>query len=85
MNYMYTSYYYGPYFHIGAGIIRQRITSGLMRDKEYSVIMNIGIESQTIQSIEVLFSELECMISMYFNVIPRNFEGEAKHGARGRG
>lgn len=60
---MYTSYYYGPYFHTGAGIVRQHITSGLMRDKEYSVIGNIGIESKTIQSNEVLLSELECMIS----------------------
>ena len=64
MTYIYTSYF-GPYFHIGAGIARQRITSGLERDKEYSVIVNVWTESQTVQSNEVLFSELDCMISMF--------------------
>ena len=64
INYTYTSYY-GPYFHTGGGIVCQPITSGLVRDKEYSVVVNVGIESQMIQSDEVLFSELERMISTF--------------------
>ena len=66
MNYTSYSYYYGPYFHIGGGTVHQCITSGLVRDKEYSLLVKfVELESQTIQSDEVLFSKLECLIMQH--------------------
>ena len=56
MNMNYISY--GPYFHLGPGVVSCDITSGLDRNKEYSAIVNVGIGPQMIQSHKVLFSKL---------------------------
>ena len=53
----YTSMTYGPYLHVGPGIVSHAITSGLERDKEYSAMVNVWVEPQVIQSHRVLFSK----------------------------
>ncbi len=50
-------YYYGPYLHFGPGMVRHAIASGLERDKEYSIVVEVWIESQVIESHGVLFSK----------------------------
>ncbi len=50
-------YYYGPYLHFGPGTVSHAIASGLDRDKEYSAIVKVRIESQVIESHGVSFSK----------------------------
>ena len=47
----------GPYLHLGPGVVSHAITSGLERDKKYSVTVRVWIESQMIESHRVPFSK----------------------------
>ena len=49
---------YGPFFHIGPGVVSRDIISGLDRNKEYSAMVNVGIGPQVIRSNKVFFSKL---------------------------
>ena len=53
----FTAMTYGPYLHVGSGMVSHAITSGLERDKEYSAMVNVWVEPQVIQSHWVLFSK----------------------------
>ena len=68
----YTSY--GPYFHLGPGTVSHAIASGLERDGEYSVMVNVWVEPIIIQSQEILFSELayrECNYSLIHQLVSK--------------
>jgi hypothetical protein len=56
---------YGPYLHFGPGTVSHAIASGLERDKEYSAIVKVWIESQVIESHGVSFSKKRFYFSYY--------------------
>ena len=58
MNTNHNNMSYGPFFHIGPGVVSHDIISGLDRNKEYSAMVNVGIGPQVIRFNKVFFSKL---------------------------
>ena len=61
---------YESYRHLGPGTVRHAIISGLERDKEYSMIVDVRVEPQVIQSYNgVVFSKLLIMVYISNSVL----------------